>query len=194
MDDNIKTLLSGEIESELNNLASLTPGSEEHTKAVDNLAKLYKLRIDEAKAELDYREKHDRREMEAKQYESDLEMRKDELRFKRAQLDEQEKEHENDSKFREQEAQFKQQQFDQQVKEHEDDADYQKREEQLKRDQMADQTIDRYVRLGAEIAGIVLPLMFYAHWMKKGFKFEETGTFTSTTFRGLFNRFKPTGT
>lgn len=26
----------------------------------------------------------------------------------------------------------------------------------------------------------------------KGFKFEETGTYTSTTFRGLFNRFRPT--
>ena len=36
------------------------------------------------------------------------------------------------------------------------------------------------------------PLMFYGIWMKKGFKFEETGTYTSTTFRGLFNRFRPT--
>ena len=34
--------------------------------------------------------------------------------------------------------------------------------------------------------------MFYAAWMKRGFKFEENGTYTSTTFRGLFNRFKPT--
>ena len=41
-------------------------------------------------------------------------------------------------------------------------------------------------------AEIVLPLAFYGIWMKRGFKFEETGTFTSQTFRGLFNRFKPT--
>lgn len=41
-------------------------------------------------------------------------------------------------------------------------------------------------------AEIVLPLVFYAAWMRKGFKFEETGTFTSTTFRGLFGKFKPT--
>lgn len=48
------------------------------------------------------------------------------------------------------------------------------------------------IRCGIEIAGIVLPLIFYGVWMKKGFQFEENGTFTSTTFRGLFNRFRPT--
>jgi hypothetical protein len=51
---------------------------------------------------------------------------------------------------------------------------------------------DRYLKLGIEIIGIGLPLIFYASWMRRGFKFEETGTYTSTTFKGLFNRFKPT--
>lgn len=41
------------------------------------------------------------------------------------------------------------------------------------------------------VTEIVLPLMFYAVWMKRGFEFERTGTYTSTTFRGLFNNFKP---
>ena len=48
------------------------------------------------------------------------------------------------------------------------------------------------VKMGIDVAGIVLPLAFYASWMNKGFKFEETGSFTSTTFRGLFQKFKPT--
>jgi len=65
-------------------------------------------------------------------------------------------------------------------------------EVQLKKDQLAEQVKDRYFRLGVEAAGIILPLIFYAVWMKRGFKFEENGTFTSTTFRGLFNRFRPT--
>lgn len=65
-------------------------------------------------------------------------------------------------------------------------------EKQLKKDQLDEQVKDRYFRLGLEAAGIVLPLIFYAIWMTKGFRFEETGTYTSTTFRGLFNRFKPT--
>lgn len=51
---------------------------------------------------------------------------------------------------------------------------------------------DRYIRLGLDVAGLILPLAFYGIWMAKGLKFEETGTFTSTTFRNLFNRFKPT--
>ena len=62
----------------------------------------------------------------------------------------------------------------------------------FKKDQLKEQVKDRYFRLGVEAAGIILPLIFYAAWMKRGFKFEETGTYTSTTFRGLFNRFKPT--
>lgn len=70
--------------------------------------------------------------------------------------------------------------------------DKQTREEQFKKDQLAEQIKDRYFKLGIGVAEIVLPLIFYATWMKRGFKFEETGTYTSTTFRGLFNRFRPT--
>ena len=72
------------------------------------------------------------------------------------------------------------------------DIQVQEQETLLKKDQLTEQIKDRYFRLGLEVAGIILPLMFYASWMSKGFKFEETGTFTSTTFRGLFNRFRPT--
>lgn len=62
----------------------------------------------------------------------------------------------------------------------------------FKREQFTEQIKDRYFKLGMEAAGLILPLLFYSLWMKKGFKFEETGTFTSTTFRGLFSRFNPT--
>ena len=68
----------------------------------------------------------------------------------------------------------------------------QEREEEYRDKQAQEQKVDRYVRYGLEAAGIVLPLIFYATWMSRGFKFEETGTYTSTTFRGLFNRFRPT--
>lgn len=51
---------------------------------------------------------------------------------------------------------------------------------------------DRYVQIGIAAAEIILPLVFYGVWMRKGFKFEESGTYTSTTFRGLFSKFKPT--
>lgn len=98
----IKDLLGEEIKTEIQNLSTLEPGSKEKSTAIDDLAKLYRLRIED-------------------------ESRK-----------------------------------------------------------------DRYFRLGVEAAGIILPLIFYGIWLRKGFKFEETGTFTSTTFRSLFNKFRPT--
>lgn len=47
-------------------------------------------------------------------------------------------------------------------------------------------------RMGIAVLELVLPLIFYNIWMKRGLRFEETGTFTSQTFKNLFNRFKPT--
>lgn len=126
--DEIKDLLGEEIKTEIRDLSTLEPGSKEKSTAIDDLAKLYRLRIEETKNEWDVNEKYDTRE-------SDNILKKDQL------------------------------------------------EEQIK---------DRYFRLGLEAAGIILPMIFYAAWMKRGFRFEETGTYTSTTFRGLFNRFKPT--
>lgn len=128
MDEEIKSLLEKEIESEIKKLDSLTPGSQEHSSAVESLAKLYKLKLEEDKTSMEYLEKTD--------------MHESEKGFKVAQL-----------------------------------------EESIK---------DRYFRLGIAAAELVLPLMFYGIWMKRGFAFEKDGTFTSQTFRGLFSRFRPT--
>jgi len=51
---------------------------------------------------------------------------------------------------------------------------------------------ERWFKVGIAAAELVIPLMFYAVWMSRGLKFEETGTFTSSTFKGLVNRFRPT--
>lgn len=128
MGEEIKSLLAKEIESEIENLYSLTPGSQEHSAAVESLAKLYKLKLEEDKTSMEYLEKTD--------------MHESDKGFKVAQL-----------------------------------------EESIK---------DRYFRLGIAAAELVLPLMFYGIWMKRGFAFEKDGTFTSQTFRGLFSRFRPT--
>lgn len=62
----------------------------------------------------------------------------------------------------------------------------------FKERQIAEQVKDRYFRVGIAAAELLIPLMCYGIWMNKGFKFEETGTFTSSTFKGLINRFRPT--
>jgi len=142
MDEQIRQALANEILSQFNGLSNLEPGSKEQQTAVENVTKLYRLGLENVKADTDYDKKLYRRDVDAQ--------------------------HEQD------------------------ELDRQAREEQFKKDQLAEQTKDRYFKLGVEVAGIVLPLIFYATWMKRGFKFEETGTYTSTTFRGLFNRFRPT--
>lgn len=151
--EQLKDLLSEEIKTQIQDLSKLDPGSAEKSKAVDDLATLYKLKIDETKMELDFDEKQARRKM-------DKENRLKDDAIKEQQLKDENSVHERD--------------------------------ELIRKEQLAEQVKDRYIRLGIAVAEIILPLIFYSKWMKKGFKFEETGTFTSTTFRGLFNRFKPT--
>lgn len=64
-------------------------------------------------------------------------------------------------------------------------------EEMLKEKELREKKIDRWFGGIMTAATTAASLVFYGIWMKKGFKFEETGTFTSTTFKGLFNRFRP---
>ncbi len=151
--EQLKDLLSEEIKTQIQDLSKLNPGSAEKSKAVDDLATLYKLKIDETKMELDFDEKQERRKMDKENRLKDDALKERQLRTEES------------------------------VRE---------RDEQIRKDQLAEQVKDRIMRLGIAAAEIILPLIFYSKWMKKGFKFEETGTFTSTTFRGLFNRFKPT--
>ncbi len=109
MNEEIRDLLGEEIKTEIRDLSTLEPGSKEKSTAIEDLAKLYGLKIEETR-----------------------------------------------------------------------------------NDQLKEEQVNRYFKLGLEAAGIILPMIFYAAWMKRGFRFEETGTYTSTTFRSLFNRFKPT--
>lgn len=64
-------------------------------------------------------------------------------------------------------------------------------EEALKRDQFDEQKKDRWIRVGIAGVELIVPMIFYGVWMARGFKFETTGTYTSNTFKGLWNRFKP---
>jgi len=48
------------------------------------------------------------------------------------------------------------------------------------------------VKIGAEVIGVVAPLVFYGVWMNRGLEYEKEGSYTSTTFKGLIGKFKPT--
>lgn len=131
----IEELLSEEIAAQIQSLSELDSGSKEKSAAVDDLTKLYKLRIEENKSVWDADEKYNRRMM---------------------------------------------------------DDESSTKETDFKERQIAEQVKDRYFRVGIAAAELLIPLMCYGVWMNKGFKFEETGTYTSSTFKGLINRFRPT--
>lgn len=134
-DRNIEELLGEEIAAEIEAISELEPGSKEKSTAIDDLTKLYKLRIEENKSVWDADEKYNRRVMEENANTQD---------------------------------------------------------DEIKRQQINETVKDRYFRVAIAGAELLIPLMFYGIWMRKGFKFEETGTYTSTTFKGLINRFRPT--
>lgn len=126
--DESKDLLEEAIVAGFEDLKNLQPGSEEQRAAVDDLVKLYRLKIDQNKAE-------------------------DEVALKETEQD-----------------------LAQQAK----DTD---RKEQQK---------ERWVRVAVAGGEIILPLAFYTVFMVCGFKFEETGVWTSPTFKGLIKFFRPT--
>ena len=76
---------------------------------------------------------------------------------------------------------------------HQEKVDQTTTEDLLKRDQMRTDWFFKAGDLLVRAAGVVLPLGFYAKWMRAGFKFEETGTFTSKTFKDLIHWFRPIG-
>ena len=62
--DEIRDLLGEEIKDEIQNLSSLNAGSEAKSKAIEDIAKLYRLRIEEIKAETEKEDAKKRVELE----------------------------------------------------------------------------------------------------------------------------------
>lgn len=70
--------------------------------------------------------------------------------------------------------------LDEEIKAREADAQRQERHK------IIDTVLDGVRTAATVVGGIVIPVIF----MNRGFKFEETGTYTSQTFRSLFGKFK----
>lgn len=153
MDGTLTTLLEEEIIHEFEKLRDLTPVSREQTIAINNVIKLYRLRMDEEKGAADIQQMKKVHELSEQKQKDDVasDVRKWNLDMKKL-----ESEAERNNK----------------------EASKERRE--------------AIVNWCIRICELALPLVFYAAWMKRGFEFERNGTFTSTTFRGLFNNFKPT--
>lgn len=59
------------------------------------------------------------------------------------------------------------------------------------RKKMLNDNIGNYLKIGVQVAGIIIPTIFYGNWIREGLEFEKTGTFTSKTFTGLLSKIKP---
>lgn len=71
MNEDIITMLDEQIKAELGGLSGLAVGSKEHTEAIEGLAKLYRLRIDDSKAAMEYNKEIDDDDFRKKQMEQE---------------------------------------------------------------------------------------------------------------------------
>lgn len=209
----IKKKLDEEIERLLSHIASLGYGTDERKAAISELDRLYKLRLEETKNEQDYKKDCERQAMEKEFHKADEALKRD-------QMAQELKLHEDDKALKKAEETLKRDQMAADAKLHKADealkrdqmkadVELHKAEEALKRDQMAmerefhqaddqskrdllsDQAIERYLKYGAVALEVILPIVAYGVWYKKGLKFEETGTVTSTMTRNLISKMLP---
>ena len=71
MNEDIIMMLDEQIKAELEGLSGIEVGSKEHTEAIEGLAKLYRLRIDDSKAAMEYNKEIDDDEFRKKQMEQE---------------------------------------------------------------------------------------------------------------------------
>lgn len=133
--EEIEKLMDEEIKSQIEDISGMDTGSKEKSEAIDDLAKLYRLRLERDKAVWEQEEKENRRL--------------------------------NDDMHRDDEA-------------------------ELEKLRLSDEKKNRWAQFGLSLGGIVLPLIFYDRWWSKGLMFEKEGTFGSTIFRELRQKFRPT--
>lgn len=87
--DTIKQLLNQEIESELKTLGDMEMGSEEQSKATNDLAKLLDKSIELEKIRLDNKQKFEKQNLEFELKEKELDIKKEELKIKETELENQ---------------------------------------------------------------------------------------------------------
>ena len=124
----IEEMLDEAIVKGFNDLGEIEAGTDEQSKAVENLAKLYKLRIEEESKVRDYQAKMDQNESE----------------------------------------------------------------DCYRREQLKDEKKKSLIQFILDAIKVIVPLGAYGIWFAKGLKFEETGSFSSTTFRNFFGKIRPT--
>lgn len=207
----LRKLLEERIESDFENFEKIGIDSEEYPTVVSNLTKLYNLALEEEKIRMAHDEKIEEHKLNEKKLEYAHSEKLEELKNSRDRANMEHTDRINDRdmnhidkvddrKLDEKRLNTAHQEKLEELKlnrekantEHLDRVEAMHLDDNHKNALLNESKTERYVKIGIAAAELVVPLVFYGVWMKRGFKFEESGTFTSSTFRGLFNRFKPT--
>lgn len=125
----LNEMMDKELKRRFEDLESLKTGSDEQSKATDNIVKLYKLRMDENEQNVSKEADEDKLLLEKSKLELEAEKAKD----------------------------------------------------------------DKLIRILTTVTSVGISIAGFAvgsHWYGKGFKFEETGTICSSTFKGLMKDFR----
>lgn len=125
----LNEMMDKELKRRFEDLENLKTGSDEQSKATDNLVKLYKLRMDENDQNVSKEADEDKLLLEKSKLELEAEKAKD----------------------------------------------------------------DKLIRILTTVTSVGISIAGFAvgsHWYGKGFKFEETGTICSSTFKGLMKDFR----
>ena len=125
----LNEMMDKELKRRFEDLENLKTGSDEQSKATDNIVKLYKLRMDENEQNVSKEADEDKLLLEKSKLELEAEKAKD----------------------------------------------------------------DKLIRILTTVTSVGISIAGFAvgsHWYGKGFKFEETGTICSSTFKGLMNDFR----
>jgi hypothetical protein len=125
----LNEMMDKELKRRFEDLENLKTGSDEQSKATDNIVKLYKLRMDENEQNVGKEADEDKLLLEKSKLELEAEKAKDDKLIR---------------------------------------------------------ILTTVTSVGVTIAGFAVG----SHWYGKGFKFEETGTICSSTFKGLMKDFR----
>lgn len=193
---NVRDLLEREIATEFEDLSSLNAGSKEKSVAIESLAKLYKLKIDEDRNIWDSDEKYNRRIMDGehhqqdgqlkeKQIDNEADVKERELTIKERELALREKQSSTETEAHNRELDLKTVQTNSEVAARE-------QELEIKETQTRGMALDRWINLGLQVGLTLVGIVAYDCWYRRGLKFEETGTVTTPMTRNLISKMLPT--
>lgn len=203
--DNICKKLDDCIEKHLDNMAALDVGSEDMAHAIDDMTRLYKLRIEEKKLDAETSNNNANRTLEKDKVANDKSFKESQLKLEERKIDVntniESSKLDADKQFKNEQLKLEEDKLKLEDRKVELDHSYRVTNLSLDKDkfafdkgvakkQFSEHTKDRYFDLGISAAGIVLPMALYAVLAFFGYAREFDGVITSDTLKRVLNSVK----